>query len=191
MWRAPDMKALRVIQQPHRAEHRVIIRQRLSHAHEHDIAHALRQHRVLNPHDLLDDLTRGQAAREAALAGGAKRAAIGTANLAGNADRRVIGVGNEDAFDGVPVGGAEAILARPIAGPPPLDQFQAARPRQLRQPLSHRPRQVRHLLKHRAPMQPREELAAAIGRLARGRGRTVRVPRATSRGGRLCVRECR
>ena len=84
-----------------RGPRRVVVGQRLTHAHEHDVgespAGAMRFAR--GPHDLFDDLTRGQVTRETRLAGRAKAARHRAARLRRHAHRRPTWIVHEDRFD--------------------------------------------------------------------------------------------
>ena len=60
--------------------------QRLTHAHEYQVVHALARRRF-DPQDLLDDLADLEVARPAVKPARAELAAVGAADLAGNAER--------------------------------------------------------------------------------------------------------
>jgi hypothetical protein len=68
----------RVDDAPDGADHPVVVRQRLAHAHEDDVADpaSARGLRALGRDDLLDDLAGGQVAGQPGLPGGAEGQAI-------------------------------------------------------------------------------------------------------------------
>ncbi len=81
--------------------HRVEVRHRLAHSHEHDVAHATLElaGTLRRPHDLFDDLAHGEVTREAGLAGRAEPARHRAPRLTAHAHRRPIRVEHQDGLD--------------------------------------------------------------------------------------------
>ena len=95
---APRREAEVVVEPLDRGPRRVVVGERLAHAHEHDVADALRR-RVRGAQHLLDDLAGVEVALEAGLAGRAERAAHRAAGLRRHAHGRAVGVAHEHGLD--------------------------------------------------------------------------------------------
>ncbi len=76
----------------------VVVGERFAHAHEHDVADALRR-RLRGTQHLLDDLAGVEVALEPGLAGRAERAAHRAPGLRRHAHRRALGVAHEHGLD--------------------------------------------------------------------------------------------
>ena len=88
------------------ADDRLVVGQRLAHAHEHDVAdpsatagNPAAAQLPLTVDDLLDDLGGAHVALQPALAGGAEGAGHPAAGLAGDAHRDAVGVAHQHALD--------------------------------------------------------------------------------------------
>ncbi len=98
-----------------------IVLQRLTHAHEHDIADdalaiGRRTQGTVGPPQLPYHLGHVEIAAEALLAGGAEQAIDRTPGLRGDAQRAAIGFRNEHRFHGIALPDVEQPLARAIGG---------------------------------------------------------------------------
>ena len=121
--RGDDREPVLVGEDPQRLHRRVVVVQRLAHAHQHDVE-ALSEHvQLAQQHaDLPDDLAGRQVADDAHLAGQAERALHRAADLGRDAEGLRRRVGDEDRFDEVAVGEPEQKLRRAVGRPfPPGD----------------------------------------------------------------------
>ena len=87
-----------------RRPHRVEVRHRLAHPHEHDVADATIElaGTLRRPYDLFDDLSDGEVSSEACLAGRAEPARHRAPCLAAHAHRRPVGVEHQHGLDPAP-----------------------------------------------------------------------------------------
>ena len=131
-----------VQQRPQGRQQRVVVQQRLAHAHEDDVADGAQRAGIVNvlvelghvvgatpaglrtglaqelvgQPDLTEDLGRAEVAREPLLAGGAEAAVDGTPGLRGHAERATTGFGDEDGLNGIAGPHVKEPLARGIGG---------------------------------------------------------------------------
>lgn len=110
-----DARALGVVQLSQRGERVVVVHEGLALAHEDD-ARDTGVEVVPDVHDLVINLGSGERAREARAAGGAERAAHGTAGLRAHADGELLSRGHADALDRDAVGEAEQVLPAAVVG---------------------------------------------------------------------------
>jgi hypothetical protein len=89
-----------------------IVGERLTHPHEDDVGQPPRRGGACGVHDLLDDLTDTELARETRLARGAERAAHRATRLGGDAHGDAIGVAHQNRLDGGAVVQTKHPLAR-------------------------------------------------------------------------------
>ena len=121
-------EAGRVVEGAAGREHRVVVQERLAHAHHHHVGHPLAllaQHRRQHRH-LLRDLAGGQVAAKAHAAGGAEGACQRAARLRRDADGAPVAMAHRDRLDREAVTGGEAQLDGAVGGPLRLDRFQLA-----------------------------------------------------------------
>ena len=176
-------EAVLVHQHAQRRDGRVVVQQRLAHAHHDDVpregvlaatVRVRRVHRVLGHHGrhLAQDL----GGLEVALVSGdprqAERALQRTAGLRRDADRPAVVLGDVDGLDRGPVVEAKQVLARPVLRQRPLGDLGPAHVELLGERLAQRSRQVVHGrdLADAVVVEPAVELAAAESRLAPLRG---------------------
>jgi hypothetical protein len=108
------------------------VRERLPHAHEHDVREPSQAALLGEPRcrdHLVDDLGGSEVAVEAALAGGAERAGHAAAGLRGHARGHPVRVGHDDALD------ERAVVEAPhgLDGLPVIARVDAHRAEQLRE----------------------------------------------------------
>ncbi len=111
-----DVDPTRMVQQAHRADHRLVVRQRLAHPHEDDVAHAGAAEHLLHLHHLFHDLSGGEITHQSLPAGGAEGAPEGASDLARYAHGIAPGVGDEHGLDHLIVRGGECELRRAVGG---------------------------------------------------------------------------
>ena len=120
-----EVGALPRVEELQRAQRRVVVRERLAHAHHDEVreaeARALaavfgRREEALRRHDLGDDLVRRERPHEAPAAARAERAAHRAADLGGDTLREAALRGDDDGLDGLAVGEAEEELRRAVGG---------------------------------------------------------------------------
>jgi hypothetical protein len=124
---APARQAVGVVveHEPQRRHERIVVEQRLAHAHHDDVgddALALARYgagrrlaqRELGHAQLADDLARRQVARKTLLARGAKTAVDRAARLRRHAKRTARFLGNENGLDRIPVADVDEPLARAV-----------------------------------------------------------------------------
>ena len=174
-----DAEAVLVHQHAQRRDGRVVVEQRLPHAHDDDVprervlAAAVRVrgvHRVLHHHGrhLAQDLGGLQVALVPGDPRQAERALQGTAGLRRDADRPAVVLGDVDGLDRRPVVEAEQVLARPVLRERPLGDLGPAHVELLGEGFPQRSRQVVHRrdVVDAVMVEPAVELAAAEGGLA-------------------------
>ena len=85
-------EAVRIVEQRYRLHHRVVVVERLAHAHEHDVGDPLAARCELAREEprLVEDLAGGQVAAEPGLTGRAERARKRAARLRRDAERRAV-----------------------------------------------------------------------------------------------------
>ena len=85
---------------PHRGHHPLIVRQRLPHAHEHNVREpiSLGRHGAGRRPNLVDDFPGGKVTVQPRLAGGAEWAGHAAPRLGGNAQGGAVGVAHEHGF---------------------------------------------------------------------------------------------
>jgi hypothetical protein len=167
-------------QEPDRAQHCRQVEERLAHAHEHHVRDAfVRTEHLAHATDLIDDLGRGEVAREAHGARGAERAGERAPHLGRDAQRGAVVVGDQHGLDHGPVRRPEHGLARAVVRALKSDRLQGAHPPLTRQPLAQIAPEVRHLqgILDAARVEPGEDLLGAVGRLAAGRERRAQTLR--------------
>ncbi len=159
--RGETAEAVLVSQDPQRLHRRVVVVQRLTHAHEDDVE-ALVEHAELAQQDadLAGDLAHGEVADDAHAASEAEGALHRAADLGGDAEGLRRGVGDEDRFDEMAVGELEEELGRAVDGTFLLGDGRRAYHHVAREPRAQLTPEVGHRLEvgHAAAINPPEDL---------------------------------
>jgi hypothetical protein len=180
---AATREAVRIVVEhhPHRRHHVFVVRERLAHAHHHDIgdgraalvdprrADAIGQQCAVRVPQLADDLGSREVAIEALLAGRAEGAVERASRLRRDAKRAAVILGDVDHLDGI----AGADVEQPLAGAVPrggvAHDRRAANLDQIGEPFAQRARQVGHRcdVVGEPLMHPMRDLLRAIRLLAK------------------------
>src|SRR5579885_1116036 len=150
-----------------RRAHRLVVGERLAHAHEHDVGHGRRSRHVPAGAHLPHDLGRPQVAHEPHARGGTEGAAHAAAGLARDAEREPVAARDEHALDRGGTGQMEEELARAV-GRRHDRRWREALEREVRREAgAQRSRQARHVLEAAgaAAMDPGENLSGTVPRL--------------------------
>ncbi len=150
---------------PRRLDHRVVVQERLSHAHVHRVIHGLEPPEVQR---LVEDLRRRQVAPEAHRARRAERAGQRAAGLRREAERAApVAVAHENRLDRVPVVRVEEHLHGPVARLALRDDLQRRERHRLGESGTQRLRERGHLVvRARAARGPLPDLPRSVARLA-------------------------
>src|SRR5487761_2789643 len=100
-----------LMESPQDFDGHVVVRQWLTHSHEHHVGESTLTSVTGCVHDLFHDLAHGELASEPRLTRGAEGAAHRTAGLAGDAHRDAVVVVHEDRFNGRPIAQAKDPLS--------------------------------------------------------------------------------
>ena len=165
----PDVHSLFGIDQLQKAEHSIVVVQRLSDAHQNDVGHRQSGIYLCKKH-LVEHFRRRQPPHKPAFGRGAEGAAHRAADLRGDADGIAVVVAHQDAFDAVAVGQPPEVFDRAVLRG---DQLACHRRRgeavRLRQPFTQGFGEIRHLVEApRAAVHPLVHLSRAEGRFAHG-----------------------
>ncbi len=161
-----DVESVGVVQEAHGFQGRVVVVERLAHAHVDDVVRPLPQRRR-KAVDLRDDFPGGKVAGITALGAGAERAAHAAAGLGGHAYRVPVPRGNQDRFDPLAVRQFQQPFTRAARIAGFVQRPHGRRRMGRRQGVLQGLRQVAHPVPgiRMADLHPLPELAPAEGRL--------------------------
>ena len=161
-------EAVLVVEHPQRLHRVVVVVQRLTHPHEHDVELRRRKPEFGGEHaHLAGNFTGGEVSDQSHLAGQAEAAFHGASDLRGDAERLAWRVGDENRFDAAAIFEAQEKLHRPVRRRLLLDERRRADAKVLGQVGSELPRQICHLLEvgHALRVDPSEDLPRVKARM--------------------------
>lgn len=166
----PEAQArpLRGMCRPQKAQHLVVIVQRLAHAHHHQPRHPARRRLPGRGEVLRHDLPRRQGPDETRVAAGAETAGLTAPDLGTEAHAVAVSVGQEHRLHGLAVGQGPEQLDRPAVAALAFHQPGAVHHRHLGQLAPQAQGQVGHLVEpdDQALIHPGHDLPRPVGRLA-------------------------